>query len=93
MATEKRLIDAMNTVTKISKRVTPLIAQGCHQQRVYAEVLQVIADAPTVDAVDVVRCKDCRFYEKETVSCSFCTSDANWYEEDFCSYGERIIDV
>ena len=49
-----RLIDAMKTVTKISKRVTPLIQQGCHQQRVYSEVLQVIAEADTVDAVEVV---------------------------------------
>jgi hypothetical protein len=48
-----------------------------------------IAKAPTVDAVEVVRCKDCRFYSKYTVSCSFVTADANWYEDDFCSYGER----
>lgn len=54
MAGEKRLIDAMDTVTKISKRVTPLIEQGCHQQRVYSEVLKCIAEASTVDAVEVV---------------------------------------
>ena len=54
MANEVRLIDAMDTVTKISKKVTPLIAQGCHPQRVYSEVLSCIADAPTVNAVEVV---------------------------------------
>ena len=41
------------------------------------------------DIAEVVRCKFCRFYEKETVSCSFVTADTNWYDEDFCSYGER----
>ena len=77
MANEKRLIDAMSTVTKISKRVTPLIAQGCHPQRVYAEILKVIAQAPTVDAVEVVhgrwvdeypyvRCSECN---AEWVNC------------------------
>lgn len=54
MENEKRLIDAMATVTKISKRVTPLIEQGCHQQRVYSEVLKCIAEAPTVNVVEVV---------------------------------------
>ena len=36
-----------------------------------------------------VRCKDCRFWHKDTVSCDFVAADANWYEDDFCSYGER----
>jgi len=53
---KKRLVDAMDTVTKISKRVKPLIEQGCHPQRVYAEVLNCIAETPTVDAV-VLPCK------------------------------------
>lgn len=41
------------------------------------------------DVVPVVRCKDCRFYNEDTVSCSFVPADVNWYGEDFCSYGER----
>ena len=41
---------------------------------------------------EVVRCKDCRFWHKETVSCEFVTADTNWYAEDFCSYGERRTD-
>ncbi len=54
---KKRLVDAMDTVTKISKRVKPLIEQGCHPQRVYAEVLNCIAETPTVDAVEVVHAR------------------------------------
>lgn len=41
------------------------------------------------DIVEVVRCKDCRFWHEDTVSCLFVTADSNWYAEDFCSYGER----
>lgn len=52
-------------------------------------VLDSINEVPAVDAVEVVRCRDCRFYNKDTVSCSFVTTDTNWYEDDFCSYGER----
>ena len=59
MANEKRLIDAMDTVTKISKAVTPLINSGANDewvcQRIYDKVLNCIAEATTVDTVEVVR--------------------------------------
>lgn len=42
-----------------------------------------IDDAPTVDAVPVVRCKDCRKFK--TYSCRMVASGY----DDFCSYGER----
>ena len=61
----------------------------------YAENLPAteIADAPTVDAAEVVRCKDCKYYEihkpKVLENC-----ERNGYiipmkPDDFCSYGER----
>ena len=52
-----------------------------------------IDNVPTVDAVPVVRCKDCKHYEihkpKVLENC-----ERNGYiipmkPEDFCSYGER----
>ena len=46
-----------------------------------------IADATTVDAVEVVRCRDCKYHNKPPcpMRLSF-----NWTEDnDFCSYGER----
>ena len=42
-----------------------------------------IDNAPTVDAVPVVRCKDCRKFK--TYSCRMVASGY----DDFCSYGER----
>ena len=57
-----------------------------------------IDNAPTVDAVEVVRCKDCRFYEKveyyhpiddraiKTVCRLF---KRQMHPDDYCSYGER----
>lgn len=48
-----RLIDAMQTVIKMSGRITPLIQMGANPTQVYNEVLQVVAEAPTVDAVEL----------------------------------------
>ena len=54
-----------------------------------------VYDAPTIDAVEVVRCKDCKWHTSDDE----CTSP-HWdceesiiypqaYEFDYCSYGER----
>ena len=54
---------------------------------------EIVLAAPTVDAAEVVRCKDCRYYSPDTLTCTLCYSpippSPNWYSEDFCSYGER----
>ena len=56
-----------------------------------------IADAPTVDAVPVVRCKDCNHYKPQKKSAHL-ENRANYCNrvvtikvqpDDFCSYGER----
>lgn len=48
---------------------------------------------PAVDAVEVVRCKDCKYWREESLWCDMNSKDRgehyNWYAEDFCSYGER----
>ena len=58
----------------------------------YAETL------PAVDAVEVVRCKDCKFHDKDGncdggmfYACVSFTEDGIMRTEDndFCSYGER----
>ena len=38
---------------------------------------------------EVVRCKDCKHYSKDTLTCGYAIYSSNWYPEDFCSYGER----
>ena len=61
MATKKRLIDADDALEQLKqaekemKVVTPL---GCKAVDIKA-VLKYIESRPTVDAVEVVRCKDC----------------------------------
>ena len=59
--------------------------------------LFALANFPTVDAVEVVRCKDCKHYVKDSFFCRMNCLDIHehsvWYEDDFCSYGERRADV
>lgn len=53
-----------------------------------------LADAPTVDAVEVVRCRECKFgsWDSEPDDAMVCvrTNDGFWRSgNDFCSRGER----
>lgn len=65
----------------------------------YAVLAEDIQNAPTVDAVPVVRCKDCKHFNSHERECE---NDAvstdheggasyslNFDLDDFCSYGER----
>ena len=53
-------------------------------------IRQNIKDMPTVDAVEVVRCKDCRYclHDAHGIWC-FNDYEHNLQPDDFCSYGER----
>lgn len=65
-----------------------LLAQGEHWRR-------CLDAAPAVDAVEVVRCKDCIYYEKYPDFANVCWNDAGMlhvYDDGFCSYGERRTD-
>ena len=41
------------------------------------------------DVEPVVRCKDCANWNSETHGCLRNQSVSPWWENDFCSYGER----
>ena len=85
MATEKRLIDAHNLWSDIN--LLPHNGDMISSE----EVEQTIAEAPTVDAVEVVRCKDCKHYEWNPFDgCEVCTHISGYVRPDFgCVDGER----
>lgn len=68
------------------------------------DIINDIKNAPTVDAVEVVRCKDCHWWRlvnkrngcgicsHEVFSIDDCTVDPVTEPNDFCSYGERRTD-
>lgn len=60
---------------------------------VYLLIRKILNDAPAVDAVEVVRCRECKYY-----IANYCTRDikgrTNMFymrENDFCSFGERKV--
>ena len=99
-----RLIDADEMLANESEAymsvqtredVSP-VTQGLNSV-VHRKIQQLIADTPTVDAVEVVRCKDCVHYEEWTdkygmwKSCNLTDlllPDRNGY----CNHGERVTD-
>ena len=64
------------------------------------DLLKILEAAPTVDAVEVVRCLDCKWYMPGDLftDIMFChrlkkdngkPAKYNYCADDFCSYGER----
>lgn len=85
----ERLIDAMRLVMNLSSAVINMTPE----QDFYNDVvLPCIAAAPTVDAVNVVRCERCKhgivLQHGDNVMCYGHKMPKN----GFCSYGERKSD-
>ena len=81
-----RLIDADKLDTR---------ERGNNAQRtMWWNIKRIIEKAPTIDAVEVVRCIDCKHRTKSGI-CDhprFCMEGSILpvaYPQDFCSYGER----
>ena len=71
-----RLIDADALIALIKKRIKNSMIIGW--------LCSIIRDAPTIDAVPVVRCKDCKYWEHGD-----CYRLELSRPDDFCSYGEK----
>lgn len=55
-------------------------------------VRRVIDKAPTIDAVHVVRCRECKHRDPENHHCGHATGATIYFprkDDDFCSYGEQ----
>ena len=79
-----RLIDADAFLERLS-----------HTDRFFGVVFD-INDAPTVDAVPVVRCRECEYEKNAKVNKKgfrICpASHMEIVDDDYCSYGERRTD-
>ena len=83
---EQRLIDA--------NKIKPMDFPSYEMDGL--DVVRYLGTLPTVDAVEVVRCKDCRhFATPQGVPCCdnfFGLGFPRPSGDDFCSYGERRTD-
>jgi hypothetical protein len=74
-----RLISVPAARSHIDATVADPILKACMNN--------VLDSLPAVDAVEVVRCGECRFCD--TVDCLMSGSPGRVSASDFCSYGER----
>lgn len=85
----KRFIDVDKSIAEIDKGEL-LVGNNAEWAK------EILLRMPTADVVEVVRCKDCRYFDKGFVNnngffvCS--ASGMEITENDFCSYGERRKD-
>ena len=92
--TDLRLIDADAELKEAKKLAGPQTGDGWDNWGVYA----LIERQPTIDAVPVVRCKDCKWWKEleDVEGIKFCTYtiDASYarHSFDYCSNGERKDD-
>ena len=91
MATEKRL-DLIDRSAYLKEYWNGV---NSDELRTFQDIYRSISNAPTVDAVEVVRCKDCLYWEEYDGE-MFCLCNVNLMTDtaadDFCSYGERRAD-
>lgn len=60
----------------------------------WTQTANIIENAPTVDAVEVLRCKDCDHYKpmNSHATRGRCKQHGgDMHRDDFCSYGERKV--
>ena len=96
-----RLIDANSILDDFLKRYTEMEKDGklvfaaCEIKQDFADM---ISNATTVDAVKVVRCKDCKYYHWEQEPCHgktvhYCElpymRGVEVFKEFFCYYGKQ----
>ncbi len=86
---KKRLIDA-NALKSEFEWLKSVVNESSKDE--VMDVMQRIDNAPTVDAVEVVRCKDCKYLNSDANGLwCFRDYENNLTPEDFCSNGERKV--
>ena len=86
-ASEKRLIDA-----NALKSYMDECSKETRFRVYYGYATSFIDAAPTVDAVEVVRCRECKHCDPENHHCDHhmgTVAPLRREPDDFCSYGER----
>ncbi len=94
-----RLIDADNLIRIYKKWIPQLSSKEDEGDRRGVETcIAVLEDMPTMDAVEVVRCKDCKYHHWEQEPCHgkiehYCElphmRGVEVFKEFFCYYGKR----
>ena len=96
-SSERRLIDANALMDVIREHEYRLATkQGAIDYGMFTlGIQQAVDEQPTVDAVEVIRCRECKHCDPENHHCDHPMSTSaplSRKPDDFCSYGERKDD-
>lgn len=98
IAVKKRLIYAEDLFEPVDFTVLHIGGRSSGKTMAMYEQLfrKRVELAPTIDAVEVVRCKDCKFYDSEDGVCTIKYDELEQYlgvlSMGYCSDGERRAD-
>lgn len=87
-----RLIDADALTDELIKGMeadTDKSTQATFAKSVCMILCKAIENQPTVDAVPVVRCKDCKWYYRGGATCLYWDGENGMCGDDYCSRAER----
>ena len=86
-----RLIDVDEVLRLFRKWIPQLeLPEDAGDKRGVESCIMILEDTPIVDAVPVVRCKDCKMkHEYSTTRCFCGITGIPIDEDDFCSFGGR----
>ena len=90
-----RLIDAEPLAEYLFREADKPVNKNPYEEikiKTFRKCFERLLSAPTVDAVRVVRCKDCKRHEDEEPGMVYCPLQiGGWRHENwFCAAGERI---
>lgn len=89
LSSEKRLIDANRAMEIV--RDQGIAHPNAYHLTNYATL--ILREAPTVDAVEVVRCRECKYRfgnnDHRKNGCPIIDANIWMDDDDFCSHGER----
>lgn len=93
-----RLKEKMAVTLEVLKFIFPPGENGAHLKAAFSTLGDMVDKCQTIDAVPIVRCKDCKY--RDTIDCgmqfyaydddeNLCRSN-DWTRDDgFCYWGER----
>lgn len=84
-----RLIDADALIRTVHDKWDRCFLFAWGDKTTADEVERIINDAPTIDAVPVVRCKDCEYYREGDKWCRGIVLCGAFDPNGYCSHAER----
>ena len=93
MAPKAKFIDANDFKADLVKKMEMLPCYMEQQRIILNNIITILHRQPAVDAVTVVRCAECKFYNTWLDGVTFCTRigtyNGSMSPSDFCSKGIR----